>query len=265
MATHGQMAIPLGGVSNMEVFWRSLALVGVAELFDKTWFMGLIFALRYGPRVVFAGSFAALFLHCFLAAALGLAFARLVPKVVLSYATAALFFAFAAMYAKDCYMADPDSDAIEAGKEDVAEELGENEDAEKDCTVAAGGRGETAPAIYGSMAGGLKKPAHGRAAYTDSDWAIFGKSFMAVFIAEWGDRTQIAMISQHASQPVVPVFLGSVLAFFLLTLSAVGAASLLNGQKLKERVVFGFASLCFLLFAAMALKDAVEMSHSVVH
>merc|ERR1719330_1578221 len=65
--------------------------------------------------------------------------------------------------------------------------------------------------------------------------AVLGKSFMGVFIAEWGDRTQIAMIGQHASQPLVPVFLGSVLAFFFLTLSAVGAATLLSGQKIRER------------------------------
>merc|ERR1719401_793785 len=89
------------GDSNLEIFFRSVALVGVAEVFDKTWFMGLIFALRYSPRIVFAGSFFALFLHCFLAAALG--FARFLSKVVLCYLTAALFFVFAGLYTKDWY------------------------------------------------------------------------------------------------------------------------------------------------------------------
>merc|ERR1719401_1775665 len=110
------------GDSNLEIFLRSVALVGVAELFDKTWFMGLIFALRYSPRLVFIGSFAALFLHCFLAATLGLAFARFLSKVVLCYLTAGLFFCFALLYTKDWYYADPDSDAIEAGKEEVSGE-----------------------------------------------------------------------------------------------------------------------------------------------
>jgi len=50
--------------------------------------------------------------------------------------------------------------------------------------------------------------------------AVFGKAFMGVFIAEWGDRTQIAMIGQHASQPLIPVCIGSLIAFFLLTVSA---------------------------------------------
>merc|ERR1719330_423338 len=75
--------------------------------------------------------------------------------------------------------------------------------------------------------------------------AVLGKAFMGVFIAEWGDRTQIAMIGQHASQPLVPVFLGSVVAFLLLTLSAIGAAALLQGQRVPERVIHGVSALCF--------------------
>merc|ERR1712061_113526 len=90
--------------------------------------------------------------------------------------------------------------------------------------------------------------------------SIFAKAFGGVFIAEWGDRTQIAMIGQHASQPLVPVFLGSVLAFGLLTLSAVGAATLLNGQKLREKFVFGLSACCFAFFGLLALRDAMAAS-----
>merc|ERR1719220_2924720 len=79
-------------------------------------------------------------------------------------------------------------------------------------------------------------------------WLVLTKSFMAVFIAEWGDRTQIAMVGQHASQPLIPVFLGSMVAFVLLTFSAVGAASVLRDQKLSERIIFGVSALCFTIF-----------------
>mmetsp|Transcript_124787 Transcript_124787/g.399859 ORF Transcript_124787/g.399859 Transcript_124787/m.399859 type:complete len:152 (-) Transcript_124787:77-532(-) len=143
------------------------------------------------------------------------------------------------MYTKDWYEADPDSDIIEAGKEDCG-----------DIDVAG------IPRYSGEVSAGKKA--------TDSvlggaNWSVFVKSFIAVFIAEWGDRTQIAMIGQHASQPLIPVFLGSTLAFFLLTLSAVGAATLLNGQKLKEKTVFGFSACCFAVFGLLALRDAVSM------
>merc|ERR1740123_1864363 len=104
--------------SDMEVFLRSLVLVGVAELFDKTWLL----ALRYRATTVFVGSFAALFVHTILAAAMGYAFAKCLSPAVLGYMTAAVMLCFTILYAKDWYQADPESDAIEAGKEEAADD-----------------------------------------------------------------------------------------------------------------------------------------------
>lgn len=254
--------------SDLEVFFRALMLVGVAELFDKTWFMGLLLALRYNWRTVFVGSFLALLLHTFLAAALGYAFAKFLSQRVLNYMTAALFLVFTILYAKDWYQADPESDIIEAGKEEAGgdcELLGDHAAPEDgvsnvSTTDTDAGQAELSTNLA-SEAGHSPHTASGgdghRAATTIGELAVFGKSFMGVFIAEWGDRTQIAMIGQHASQPLVPVFLGSVVAFFLLTLSAVGAATLLNGQQLKEKTVFGFSACCFAVFAILSLHDAL--------
>jgi len=258
---------------NFGIFCRSLALVGVAELFDKTWFMGFILALKYKPRTVFIGSFTSLFLHTILAAAFGYAFATFVSRRVLNYLTAALFFGFALLYAKDCYQADPTADVISAGKEEAANEVGPAAagdfgpvDQEGEATPVALGRPcpEEGGASDGEDAAAVDKPTdlsppspQVQNGGSPGNWEVFGKAFMSVFIAEWGDRTQIAMVGQHSSQPLVPVFLGSTLAFFLLTLSAVGAASLLSGQKLRERVVFGCSSCCFALFGVLTLRDAV--------
>jgi len=261
-----------------EVFFRSLALVGVAELFDKTWFMGLLLALRYTVTTVFVGSFAALFLHTILAAAMGYAFARFLSPVVLNYLTAGLFFVFAGLYAKDWYQADPEGDAIQAGKEEAGgdvELIPSNPDSEDgvstvdteggdhsedvECAVVAqASQGSRASSSNGGRTAGKSEPLV--ASGESSELSVFGKAFVGVFIAEWGDRTQIAMIGQHASQPLVPVFLGSTVAFFLLTLSAVGAATLLHGQKLREKVVFGFSAFCFGLFGLLALRDAVAQT-----
>lgn len=83
----------------------------------------------------------------------------------------------------------------------------------------------------------------------------FLRAFVAVFIAEWGDRTQVAMITLHSSAPWVPVCLGSLVAFLVLTLSAVLAASLLQQAKLSERVILAVSACSFLLFAALAFRD----------
>mmetsp|Transcript_16840 Transcript_16840/g.43454 ORF Transcript_16840/g.43454 Transcript_16840/m.43454 type:complete len:403 (-) Transcript_16840:49-1257(-) len=232
------------------VFWKSLLLVGVAELFDKTWFMGLILALKYPAGLVFAGSFMALFLHVFLAAAFGLAFARFLSPTVLNFSTAALFAMFAVLYAKDWYDADPEGDAIAAGRAE----------AEEDCGIDVP---EQVPEP--NMEKDLKKDhdvIRKQEAVSFSAREVLGKSFMGVFIAEWGDRTQIAMVGQHASQPLVPVFLGSTVAFFLLTASAVGVASVSKNLQLRERLVYGVSAVFFTIFALLAVKDAIEaMAH----
>jgi len=249
MAAHHAAGVEGSSADYFEIFSRSVALVGVAELFDKTWFMGLLLALRYRARTVFVGSFAALFLHTILAAAMGYAFARFLAPRVLNYMTAGLFFVFAGLYAKDWYFADPEGDAIEAGKEEAGGDVELLPVDNEDSTSTADTEGD--------MEGGAPQALKAKSSAANGELAVFSKSFMAVFIAEWGDRTQIAMIGQHASQPLVPVFLGSTVAFFLLTLSAVGAATLLNGQKLRERVVFGFSACCFGLFGVLALRDAL--------
>mmetsp|Transcript_100914 Transcript_100914/g.281628 ORF Transcript_100914/g.281628 Transcript_100914/m.281628 type:complete len:252 (+) Transcript_100914:95-850(+) len=240
-ALHG---FDLGGQMDAQVFAKSLCMVGVAELFDKTWFMGLILAIRYSPVPVFVGSFVALFVHTILAAAFGYAFARLLQPHVLDFLAAGLFLVFAMMYSRDAYQADADSDVIASGTEEAAEDMGEE-----------GNAGEIAP-TYGAAKGQLKA-----AQSSQGQTGVILKAFVAVFIAEWGDRTQIAMIGQHASQPLVPVFLGSCVAFFLLTLSAVGAASMLSGHKISERLVFGVSATCFYVFAALSLRDALVVMH----
>ena len=46
----------------------------------------------------------------------------------------------------------------------------------------------------------------------------------------------------------------------VLTLSAVLAASLLEGSKLSERLVLGLSACSFLLFSALAVRDGVLAS-----
>ena len=51
----------------------------------------------------------------------------------------------------------------------------------------------------------------------------------------------------------------------VLTLSAVLAASLLEGSKLSERLVLGLSACSFLLFSALAVRDGVLASRQLTH
>lgn len=54
------------------------------------------------------------------------------------------------------------------------------------------------------------------------DWKIFGTAFITLFLAELGDKTQLAVITMTSStESKISVFLGASLALITVTLLAV--------------------------------------------
>ena len=54
------------------------------------------------------------------------------------------------------------------------------------------------------------------------DWKIFGTAFLTLFLAELGDKTQLAVITMTSStESKVSVFLGAALALVAVTLLGV--------------------------------------------
>merc|ERR1719313_1155078 len=72
-----------------EATYKSFVMIGIAELFDKTWFVALLMALKYDKGIVFWGCFSALAAHTVIAAVLGYSIARLVPITYLHFGAAA--------------------------------------------------------------------------------------------------------------------------------------------------------------------------------
>jgi len=222
--------------------FQSLCLVGSAELFDKTWFVALLMALRHPKGLVFASSFLALATHTIIAAIFGYGISKTMPIRFLHFTAAALYTVFAILYLIDWHKADPDADIITAGKEEAGEAIAEF--------------GESS---YGSIdlhALPGKKETH---VLKTKASRVFTQCFMAMFIAEWGDRTQIAMVGQHASQPLIPVCVGSLIAFFLLTFTAVLAGWFLAGRSLSEKTVHLFSAISFAGFAVLAVHDGLTL------
>lgn len=61
------------------------------------------------------------------------------------------------------------------------------------------------------------------------DWKIFGTAFLTLFLAELGDKTQLAVITMTAkSESRLAVFLGASLALVLVTLLGVLFGSVLT-------------------------------------
>ncbi len=89
------------------------------------------------------------------------------------------------------------------------------------------------------------------------DWQLLGLSFITVFLAEIGDKSQLAAIALGgSSKSPRAVFLGSVaallLASFLGVIAGEGVAQVLPTRLLKSLAAIGFA----LLAIATLMPDA---------
>ena len=61
------------------------------------------------------------------------------------------------------------------------------------------------------------------------DWKIFGTAFLTLFLAELGDKTQLAVITMSANtESKVAVFLGASLALVLVSLLGVLVGGILS-------------------------------------
>jgi putative Ca2+/H+ antiporter (TMEM165/GDT1 family) len=85
---------------------------------------------------------------------------------------------------------------------------------------------------------------------------IFATTFLMIFLAEFGDKTQLAVAGLGAAQPPAPVWLGATLA-----LAATSAVGIWAGRTLLRRVpqsvMHRIGGLLFLGFAAFAAQRAV--------
>ncbi|MBV5261358.1 TMEM165/GDT1 family protein [Synechococcus moorigangaii CMS01] len=88
-----------------------------------------------------------------------------------------------------------------------------------------------------------------------SIWTVFGSTFITIFIAEMGDKTQLAtlLISAQAASPWV-VFLGAALALISTSLLGVVIGYWL-ARKLAPDVLDMFVGVLLLVIAGLLIVD----------
>jgi len=95
----------------------------------------------------------------------------------------------------------------------------------------------------------------GAGARTQAFWPMFATAFMAVFISEWGDLTQITTANLAARNDPLSTAVGAIVA-----LSSVSALALLVGRFLAKRVplhvVQRIGGVCM---AALAIWSVIEI------
>ena len=85
-----------------------------------------------------------------------------------------------------------------------------------------------------------------------SGHGIFITTFLMIFLAEMGDKTQIAVAGMASTLPLIPVWIGAMLALF-----ATSALGVVAGRKLLTRIplhrLHQISGIFFLVLAAFAL------------
>jgi rubrerythrin len=91
------------------------------------------------------------------------------------------------------------------------------------------------------------------------DWRLLGSTFVLIFLAELGDKTQLAAMMAAGSRPgsTLSVFLGACAALVASTLVAVLIGDALT-KVVPQPVINGVAGVLFVIFGAVLLYAAVR-------
>lgn len=204
----------------LTAFTAGLLLITISELGDKTFFIAMVMSMRYSRRLVFAGVTTALAAMTILSVLLGQA-ASFLPKAYVHYAALVLFVGFGVKLLIDAWHMPGNAESLEWNEAKTAVEQSTKN---------------------------LKQ--------YKSNWAVVLESFFVTFIAEWGDRTQIATITLAAANNSIGVTLGAIVGHATCALIAVAGGKLVAG-RISEQTITTVGGLLFLLFAAVAWWEGV--------
>ncbi|MEC4817225.1 MAG: TMEM165/GDT1 family protein [Scytonema sp. PMC 1069.18] len=203
----------------LTAFTAGLLLITVSELGDKTFFIAAILSMQHSRRLVFTGAIAALAAMTMISVIVGQA-ASILPKIYIYYAEIVLFLGFGIKLLYDAYQmpaSSCDTEVIEEAQATVKE---------------------------------ADKQLLRRKSYS----SIVLQAFVLTFMAEWGDRTQIATIALAAGNNPIGVTTGAILGHAICAAIAVMCGKMLAG-KISERKLTFIGGCLFLIFGVVAAVE----------
>jgi len=268
-------------------FVESLSVILVSEIGDKTFFIAAILAMRNNKLTVFLAAISALAVMTVLSALLGFVVTTFIPREYTYYTCTAIMFLFGLKMLWEAWRMKPTEG--EETQREVEEELArrgstpsltaQQSDEEEgpreeemqsmnpipeETTISEGveeSKEEAKP---------KKKSLHVQ--IREKSWfgkkcvkifRVFSNTFAMTFLAEWGDRSQLATIVMAGINDVTGVCVGGVLGHFICTGMAVICGALI-AKKISVRMVTLIGALVFIGFAVASLFiDPYEENHLV--
>ena len=207
------------GLGVFDAFFASFSMILVSEIGDETFIIAALMAMRHPKSIVLSGALTALVVMTVLSTGLG----RIVPNLISRKHTnsaATVLYAFFGL--RLLYIAWRSTDSKSHQKKEM-EEVEEKLES---------GQGKTAV----------------RRLFSRFCTPIFLESFILTFLAEWGDRSQIATIALATHKNAIGVALGATVGHTICTSLAVVGGSML-ASKISQRTVATIGGLLFLGFS----------------
>ncbi|KAK4745724.1 hypothetical protein SAY87_012036 [Trapa incisa] len=206
------------GLGVFDAFFTSFCMILVSEIGDETFIIAALMAMRHPKSIVLSGALSALVVMTVLSTGLG----RIVPNLISRKHTnsaATVLYAFFGMRLLYIAWRSDSKSSQKKEMEEVEEKL-------------ESGQGKTTVRRY----------------FSRFCTPIFLESFILTFLAEWGDRSQIATIALATHKNAIGVAVGATIGHTLCTSLAVVGGSML-ASKISQRTVATIGGLLFLCFS----------------
>ncbi|CAN8276078.1 unnamed protein product [Cochlearia groenlandica] len=213
------LGLESNGPNVFDALFSSFSMILVTEIGDETFIIAALMAMRHPKATVLSGALSALFVMTILSTGLG----RIVPNLISRKHTnsaATVLYAFFGL--RLLYIAWRSSDSKSNQKKEM-------EEVEEKLESSQG-----------------KTPF--RRLFSRFCTPIFLESFILTFLAEWGDRSQIATIALATHKNAIGVAIGATVGHTICTSLAVVGGSML-ASRISQRTVATIGGLLFLGFS----------------
>ena len=185
--------------------WISLATVFISEIGDKTFFIVAILGMKQPKHLIIIANMMAMSLMTFISAFLGYLVPSLIHSQWVAILAGIILIAFGIVMIRE-----RESNKIKEEYEEAKDELAEDDLDTGEQKIHS-------------------KKSHFLVKFGVSPILI--QSFIMIFLAEWGDRSQLSTIALGASGGLAPVIIGSILGHALCT-----ALAILFGHLVAQRI-----------------------------
>jgi len=234
----------------LDAFFSSFGLILVSEIGDETFIIAALMAMQHPRMTVFAGAFGALVIMTILSTGLGIVLPSLISRQTVRKFACVLYTAFGLRLLWIAYKTNP-KESVEDEIKDVEAQLNESQTLKKLRQKNGTTTGIDAEDFNEKLGRRFGVRQAVEAMFQNVFDPVFLEALILTFLAEWGDRSQLATIALATHYNAIGVTIGGILGHCICTMGAVTGGKML-AMKISPRPVALFGGITFLACAYYA-------------